>query len=523
MDDHDPRTELAVFRNGLIIGAVHRDLPRGAQGEILRQVAAQEWLLPDGRRRQFSVRTLQRYLAARKSEAGLWALLPSPRKDAGIRKVLPDAAWELAQQLKREEPRRSTRTILEILQGRGLLGPDQVSEPTLRRHLRQAGLTRQLLLGANRSVYRRWQRSEPGALWQIDATGGLWLPIPGTDEAEQLWCLQAEDDASRLITAARFYPHAHQAALDDLLLRAIRRWGVPAAVFVDRGSIFVSSHFKRLCAELGIEWIPGTPYYPEGRGKMENRNRLLKQEFFPEANLDIAAGRFTSVEALNHALDAWIDYVNHRVHREIKQKPADVYGPMPRHPYPDPIGLARIFLWRKTVHVDKFGTAPLEGNRFEIGADLARRSVQLRYDPFDLRQAELWVDDLQRGLVRPVAIVERVAKAVRADPPTRPNTGLTLLGLLVDQFDQSLRQLAGDIAFRDLPVESGPRLADLVGRIEPLLGRALRPEEQRALVQAWQDRGPLAAQVATDRLRPHLAHIGRSTAVTHLLDILWKE
>jgi putative transposase len=522
MDDHDPRTELAVFRNGLIIGAIHRDLPRGAQTEILRQVAAQEWLLPDGRRRRFSVRTLQRYLAARRSEAGLWALLPQPRKDAGARKVLPDAAWDLAQQLKREEPRRSTRTILAILQGRGLLDPDQVSEATLRRHLRQAGLTRKLLLGANQKVYRRWQRSEPGALWQIDATGGLWLPDPRTDEAEQLWCLQAEDDASRLITAARLYPHAHQAALDDLLLRAIRRWGVPAAVFVDRGSIFVSAHFRRVCAELGIEWIPGTPYYPEARGKLENRNRLLKQEFFPEAELEITAGRITSVEALNHALDAWVDYVNHRVHRETKQKPADVYGSAPRNPYPDPIGLARLFLWRKTVRVDKFGTASLEGNRFDVGADLARRSVQLRYDPFDLRQAELWVDGAQRGLVRPVAVVERVAKAVQAEPP-RPNTGLTLLGLLVEQFDQSLRQLAGDIAFRDLPVEAGPRLADLVGRIEPLLGRALRPEEQHALARAWQERGPLAAQVAADRLRPHLARIGRATAIADLLDILWKE
>jgi putative transposase len=134
MDDHDPRTELAVFRNGLIIGAIHRDLPRGAQTEILRQVAAQEWLLPDGRRRRFSVRTLQRYLAARRSEAGLWALLPQPRKDAGARKALPDAAWEMAQELKREEPRRSTRTILTILQISGLLEPGQVSEPTLRRH-----------------------------------------------------------------------------------------------------------------------------------------------------------------------------------------------------------------------------------------------------------------------------------------------------------------------------------------------------------------------------------------------------
>lgn len=524
MDKPDAAEELAVFRYGLIAGLLHRDLPRGAQAELLREIAAEEWVMPDGTRVRFSVRTLKRYLARRRKE-GLEGLKPRRRRDRGRRKALPDDAWALAQALKREEPRRSARTIVKLLEAAGAVAPGQVSLPTLARHLRQAGLTRKALLRDTQKAYRRWQRREPGDLWQIDATGGLWLPDADTGQARQYWCLQAEDDASRMIVASRFYPHAHQAALDDLLLRAIRRWGVPRAVYVDRGSIFVSHHFRRVCAELGIHWIPGTPYYPEAHGKVENRNRLIKEEFYPEVELEIAAGRITTAEAINRALEAWVDYVNRRVHRETQQKPLEAHGAEPRHPYPDPLALTRIFHWRKRARVDKFGTVPLEGNRYEAGADLRHRQVELRYDPFDLREVELWVDGEHRGAIRPAAVVERVAQPLRQDPPPpRPSTGLSLLGVLVAEFEAGLRKLAADIPFRALPVEAdGPRLTDLVIRLEELLGRALRPEEQVLLSRCWQSRGPLDTALAASRLQPHLPRLGRTTPFDEILDILWKE
>ncbi len=522
MDKSERDEHLAIFRYSLIAGVLHRDLARGEQAAVLREMAEKEWTLPDGTQRRFSVRTLKRYLQRRRQE-GLDGLKPKRRRDAGRRKALPDAAWELAQQLKREEPRRSARTILKILEAQGMVEAGQVSRPTLSRHLHRAGLTRKALLQDTHKTYRRWQRQEPGDLWQIDATGGLWLPEGDTAQARQYWCLQAEDDASRLIVAARFYPHAHQASLDDLLLRAIRRWGVPRAVYVDRGSIFISHHFRRVCAELGIHWIPGTPYYPEGHGKIENRNRLLKEEFLPEAELDIAAGRITTPEALNRALEAWVNYVNHRLHRETKQKPIEVYGAQPHNPYPDPLALGRIFLWRKTVRVDKFGAAPLEGNRYEVGAEFRHRRVELRYDPFDLGQAELWVDGEHRGLVRPMAVVERVAEPLRRDPPPKPSTGLSLLSVLVAEFEAGLHKLAADIPFRALPAADGPTLAGLVVRLEEMLGRALRPDEQVLLSQRWQTCGALSADTAADRLRPILPRIGRTTPLTDILDILWKE
>ena len=56
-----------------------------------------------------------------------------------------------------------------------------------------------------------------------------------------------------------------------------------------------------------------------------------------------------------------------------------------------------------------------------------------------------------------------------------------------------------------------------------LLGRALQPTEQRQLADVWSRRGPLPADTAADRLRPHLARIGRATALADILDILWRD
>ena len=522
--DDDVEEQRALFRNDLIAPMLHRDLERGEQAAILREQAGQEWEVPGGVRRRFSERTLKRYLHKRRV-GGLDGLRRKRRRDAGSRLRLSEAAWERAQVLRREQPRRPAEAILLLLVHEGLVTRGMCSPATLRRHLRSAGLNRAALLQARPRAYRRWQRSEPGALWQFDATGGLWLPDAAGGPPQQLWMIAGKDDASRLLVGAHAYPHAHQAALDDLCKRAFRRWGIPHGIYVDRGSIFTSKQYKRVCAELGVELIHATQYYAEGKGKIESAMALLKDSLYPELEGDIAAGRIRTLDEVNATIDPWLHYINHRRHRETKRVPAEVYGPHPRNPYPDPLALDEVFLWRRTVTVDKFGTAPLQGNRYAAGADLRGRRVQLRYDPFDLAGVQLWVGGTCRGVIAPEVLVEHVAEAVRDDPapPESRATGTSLLAVLTQQYEADLRREAEDIPFRQIANPAGPPLGALVDRIEVLLGRALRPAEQRQLAAVWNRRGPLPADTAADRLRPHLARIGRATALADILDILWRD
>ena len=526
LDGPDIEEQRALFRHSLIGPLLHRDLERGEQAAILREQAAQEWEVPGGGRRRLSERTLKRYLQRRRANPGLDSLRRKRRADAGARKRLSAEAWERAQLLKREQPRRSAEVVLKMLMGQQLLREGECSAATLRRYLQAAGLTRRALLRERPKAYRRWQRRDPGALWQFDATGGLWLPDPQGGPPHQLWFIAGKDDASRLLVGARGFFHAHQAALDDLCKRAFRRWGVPCAVYVDRGSIFISQHFQRVMAECGAELIHASSYYAEGKGKIESAMDLLKDGFYPEIQGDIAAGRVTTLEQINLALEAWLHYVNRRRHRETKQVPAEVYGADPRHPFPDPLRLDEVFLWRKTVSVDKFGTVPLEGNRYAAGADLRGRRVQLRYDPFTLARVQLWVDGACRGEIVPQALVEHVAEPLRADPVPDPQAGATTFSLLTQlraEYEADLRRVAEDIPFRVAARPAGPQLGLLVARLEDLLGRALRPAEQHLLHTYWREHGPLAADLAADRLRPHLGRLGRQTPLAEIVTLLWRD
>jgi putative transposase len=518
----DLEEQRALFRHNLIGPVLHRDLRRGEQAAILREQAAQEWEVPGGPRRRFSERTLKRYLKRRREQPTLDSLRRKQRSDAGVRKRLSATAWERAQLLKREQPHRSAEEILAMLAHQGLIHEGECSAATLRRYLHAAGLTRRALLRERPKAYRRWQRSEPGALWQFDATGGLWLPDPEGGSPRQLWFIAGKDDASRLLVGARAYFHAHQAALDDLCKRAFRRWGVPRGVYVDRGSIFVSHHFQRVMAECGAELIHATQYYAEGKGKIESAMDLLKDSFYPEIRGDIAAGRVRTIEEVNLALEAWLHYVNHRRHRETKQVPAEVYGPKPRHPFADPLRLDEIFLWRKTVCVDKFGTVSLEGNRYTAGADLRGRRVELHYDPMNLARVQLWVDGQFRADIAPEALVEHVAQPLRQDPaPATAATTYSFLAQLRQDYEAALRREAEDIPFRAAARPAGPQLGLLVSCLEDLLARTLRPAEQHLLHTCWRDRGPLAPELAADRLRPHLARLGRQTPLSEIVNLLW--
>ena len=66
--------------------------------------------------------------------------------------------------------------------------------------------------------------------------------------------------------------------MEDCFKRAILRYGLPLAVYVDRGKVFTAKQFDTICASLGIQRILGTPYYPEGRGKIERFFQFVQSE-----------------------------------------------------------------------------------------------------------------------------------------------------------------------------------------------------------------------------------------------------
>jgi Integrase core domain len=90
---------------------------------------------------------------------------------------------------------------------------------------------------------------------------------------------------------------------------------------------------ERTCAVLGVRLVHSRPYSPEGRGKQERLNRVIRERFLLEAEL---AG-IADMDQLNDRFTAWAEsYLNCRVHSETGQTPISRFQTLGSPPGVDP-------------------------------------------------------------------------------------------------------------------------------------------------------------------------------------------
>ena len=452
-DAYDLNTEIALFRYGLIAQLVHTPPDTGQQECLLREIASRTYTIPDSTRTRVSITTLRRYLKTYR-EKGFDALRPAPRADTGTPRAFPPEVLDKAITLREEQPARTTQTIVDILQRDASLSlPRSVNVHTLTTHLRQRGKTRRLLRQSARA-YRRFERAHVNSLWQGDAMVGPWLPdpnLPGKKRRAHLFCFL--DDHSRLVPYAEFFFDEALPRMERVLKVALLRRGVPLAVYVDNGQVYSSTQFNAACATLGIQRIQTAPYSPEAKGKIERWFETLRAQFLPE----VEASNLTTLTELNESLWAWLECVYHQhEHSETKQTPLARYtAGLERVRHADPETVRRAFLWREKRKVRKDATLSLQGNRYQVEPQWAGRTLELRFDPFDLSQIELYLDGTRLGLATVVTqnrqrhlAVERLATEP-PDPP-KPKSSMDYLAALRAEYQAQQQRELGPLQFAQL-------------------------------------------------------------------------
>ena len=449
----DLDTEIALFRYGLIAQIIHDPPPGGRQEALLREIAAKTYKIPGSTRTQVSVTTLRRYLKTYQA-GGFETLRPHPRADTGTPRAFSPQVLERAIALREAQPDRTTQTLVDILDHDSAAQLDSpLCVHTLTTHLRRRGKTRRLLAPAGR-VYRRFERDHVNALWQGDAMVGPWLPDPAQPAKKRrahLFCFL--DDHSRLVPYAEFFFEEALPRMERVLKVAILRRGLPQAVYVDHGQVYSATQFSAACATLGIRRIQTAPYAPESKGKQERWFATLRAQFLPE----VAVSNLTSLADLNESLWAWLECVYHQhAHSEIGQTPLARYSAgLDQVKTVDPEVLRRAFLWREQRKVRRDATLSLQGNTYQVDAHLARRTVELRFDPFDLSHLDMYLDGQSLGPVKVVIqnrqmhlAVERLATEP-AQPP-KPKSQLDYLAALRAEYQTQQLRAAGRLEFARL-------------------------------------------------------------------------
>ena len=427
----DRARAVGLFRYSVVREAADPGLSARRRGLLVRTLASEAQLGPDGDRVRVSRNTLDRWIRAYRG-GGFEALVPAARHaDART----PAALLELAEVLRAEEPSRTAAQIVRVIGEKHGFSP---SSRTVQRHLARAGLPWRGVETAK--AFGRFEASYPNELWTGDALHG---PRVGGHKA---YLFAFIDDHSRAFVGYRWGFAEDTLRLEAALRAGMASRGVPQSIYLDNGSAMVSRQLLRACATLGIVLVHSRPGRPQGRGKIERAFRTVREQFVVE----LAHTDLDGLDTLNALFAAWVESVYHRqVHSATGQAPLERFlsagAPTPAAPE----RLREAFLWAERRTVTKTGSVGLFNNHYEVDAALVGERVELVFDPFDLTEIDVRFQGRSMGAAVPRHIGRHVHPAARPEPGPRPPepSGIDYLGLV------ELRrraELAKRIDYRDL-------------------------------------------------------------------------
>jgi len=392
-------SETALERHAVISPLLMPNMDESEKRRIRREILERE---------NISERTLRRYIAAYR-KTGFAGLMPKVRNDIGKGKAISEEILDHAVQIKRELPERSVRRIIRIMEGEGIVTKGSVSRSTLSRHLLKMGFGAKdfKTVRLNGTAARRFQKSGRNILWQTDIKFGPYIPS-GKGEKKRTYMAAFIDDATRLVCHAQFYDNQRLPVLEDCFRKAVLKYGKPDTVYVDNGKVFVSRWFRIACAKLGIRHQNTKAYSPQSKGKIERFNATV-EEFLQEISLE----KPKSLEELNQKFRVWLEEgYNTKPHSSLKGlSPSEAYAANPaKVRFATPEECQDAFLWEDTRKVDNTGCFKLNGIEYEAGIAYIGKKVDVRYDPFNMSQVEVWYKGNRIKMVSSITVGEFCAK-----------------------------------------------------------------------------------------------------------------
>lgn len=475
----------AVFRCSLLSPLLTGEIPEAEREAYFRSLAQDERLLPNGKRKQISVRTLRRWWK-RLREEGIEGTARRPRSDRGRARKKDQELLDRAVELKRQQPRRSDVVINRILRrefGRG------VPRSTLYRHLRREGATRRKLGVSKEKIRCRWTRDQAGALWVGDFEHGPLVVHQGQAVKTHLsaWI----DCHSRYVVEARYYLRENLDILIDSLLRAWSHHGASRELYVDNAKIYHAGALKLACTELAIKLLHRPPRDPPAGGLIERFFETAQSQLEAE----IRAARLLSLGDINRALCAWLAQEYHAsVHSETGQSPHDRYHAPTRILRTVRLqSVVKLFYRREERTVDdEYSDVTIDYQHFAVDRKLRGDRVEVRFDPFqtieELREVELY--RLDNGAYLGLGRLYQREKGYHPQPapPTgsEPIQPLYLEALLASHEASHQEQRSRGLDFHSASRRSVWPLSSFAAMLARLLGRqgglsALSPDELEAL------------------------------------------
>ncbi|MEA4900493.1 Mu transposase C-terminal domain-containing protein [Desulfitobacterium sp.] len=415
--DEEERSRIALLRYEVIAPLLNRSLPRGAQKLILEEIASQMYLDGQNRLVYLGKRTIERYLSQYMKD-GLEGLKPKVRKEQGSLKAFPEEALNAAVHLRLGQPELSADSIIDMLRSLKVNGSEQMCVSTLNRHFRRLGKDRPALKRIIKKRYRLLDVEGAHVLWIGDVWDGPYLYDEVKEKNRRLRLVAIIDSFSRTIVHAEFYFNETRPCIEDSLLKAILKHGVPERFYVDNARVFRSEHLKRIAAELTFSIHHSKPREPQGRGRIERWFRTVAEKFEPLLKTQIHSQKMTTLAEVNRFLAAWIETRYHaKRHSTLKMSPQEALARakdngLLKSRKMDFQTVQEVFLWREKRQVSKLAAVKIYGNLYEVDEALMGKTVELRFNPYDLKRILVYYEGVYRCEARPYQMKNFTEKRV---------------------------------------------------------------------------------------------------------------
>jgi transposase InsO family protein len=368
-------------------------------------------------------RTVHRWLL-RNANEGLGALADrSSRPDRCPHQIAPEIEARIVA-LRRAHPGWGPRTILAKLRR-------ELEEPPSRSSIYRCLVRHRLIDHKPRrrrpQDYKRWERSRPMELWQMDVMGGVLL-----QDGTELKVVTGIDDHSRFCVIATLVVRATARPVCDALLESLARHGVPEQILTDNGKVFTGrlAHkpatvaFDRICLHNGIRHLLTAPYSPTTTGKIERLHKTMRKELF-------TGRRFSSIEHAQAELDGWIAHYNgEREHQGIGDVPPirrfELVGNPPVEIVDPDAAVEQVSQPAKHIvgrTVDQAGRISILKHRYHVGRRLAGQTVAVESTDGLLHVTHDGILVATHARRHVAEDDDRMDRRAKASKPDRPTTG----------------------------------------------------------------------------------------------------
>lgn len=386
------KTELAVWRYGIISRLLHRNEEEGTLEQELQQLAAKPFRRPDGRSVSFSPETMRKWLY-RYRHGGLPALGDNPRSNRGSHIAVPEHLAKRLVELRQEHPRWTLARMLDQLVEEKRWDMINPSRATLYRFAGTTNLHRD----PHRVQHipaRPFAYQDFGQLWMADFLHGPKIRVQGQKRKTYLHAII--DDSSRYVVRAGFFLAEDTEVLMKELMVAVRQLGIPKRFYTDNGACYASRHLKFVCANLGVHLIHTPPGKPRGRGKVERYFRTVRDGF-----LDGAKPPAHTLDGLNDGFRKWLALYHKRVHSSLGVSPLQkrLSRPSACKILPEAVEIESLFRMKRRCRVYLNNTIRFKKRSYEVMDALPGERLDVWFMPW--QPDRVWYGPKMK-LARPV-------------------------------------------------------------------------------------------------------------------------